>query len=1517
MPAASPPQDPASQSEAVRRGIALDRFVARHTALREQVDAVLQAAARLRSASRSAFAEPGLPASRRGQDHVEAARALGDAIDRVGADAAGPRDCTNMVRERVEAAVVAALDAALRLRVAGHAFSPPRRTTSAGARAELVAARTAFNELYRELERAAIADRVRRLPWQLELCSHHDPSSPANELTITGYSLPDTPAGRMPWAERCWLSGTPFHTDSRARPAVRYRSLDNVEHVLCESCRASCQQLRSALDLLAPRFPETVGRAAAVLPLLYDEYLPETAHPAFARLALTDFPSLAVALHNMLRAYAERPLFGTRNDGGRFATIGVDDRESVAAGRGRSGYGWQTFENARRASLRLAYGLERRGIAPGDRVALLAGENCREFYLAEFACVFSRLVVIAVPAGGPAHSVERQLEILSHTGARLAVCDGNSLAALVEAGVLARCPSLTHLVAWGGGERPVLPSGCGVVLEELNDLVRREVEEEAIGLGWRSASGIDWSTGQVFDDEDGAAEADARGLVTDGADEVFTIIFTSGSTGRAKGSVLTRRRWAEEACLRTEIWPHVAVSFQPSSAIADRLTVWRALYTGGRVGFARRGGELFVDARAIRPTVFDVPPVIWNTLYARYKEALGDADLDGEQAPAVRRRFRETLGGRVAIMAVGGAPPDPGVSRAMESIFGIPMFEGYAATEVGSIASNGVLVPGLDFKLVDRPELGLTAADQPHPRGELGVRSPRSTDHYFLDQDSSRESFTEDGYFLTGDLVELRPGGRVRILGRRKLFFKLAGAEFVSPEPLERAFAKSSLVEQILITALPTASSVVAVVVPARDGVDAEELLADLRRIAREDGLRACEVPAGVVLVQREGNELPWTAANGLLTPSYKVHRRALEERYRDRIAAAYARPGAVAKSPQSQPAGSPQEATAMRLRRVVASVIGVEPSAIDLDATFPENGGTSLSSMELLLRLEEVFADKTTARGDGYTSERMLQEVVSGPLGGLVAHLDRAHQGPVAETDREAVAGAEQDSGEQDSGAQDKGEPRPSAVSAAAPRSQASGAAVGASGAGLAGDDHATVAALASRDGDDLPPVPRDLPEAESADVFVTGATGLLGAHLLELLARTLPPGARIFALARAADHHAAAGRFAETAHRFGLDLPTAGALDQERGARLIAVAGQLERDRLGLSDGDWRVLARRVGAIYHLGAAVDHFAGYPLLRAANVLGTRRVLELATSETLKSLHFVSSVNVAMILAQLGARIAHEELPLPPKVVAETIRRNAGYAVTKLVSERLVQGMYERLAERLGRAPRFSVSRPSLISWSLRTGCSNPQDWLSRLLTSCLLLRAVPGSEDVALPFWIAETETSARGLDMVPVDWTAAAIARLGELTFCEALPAPSGGGVDGIPAFHVCNTVPGEHGLVSFQRLVDLLALADHRVVSRSATSAPPMRYLPRSRWMLEVEVQGAPFRPFVRRLKQSPPSMARAVTTRFVAAMGGELPCPGFDVETLLPYVLRHHGMVSPSSHGAAAAAGMVEPVVGGRS
>ncbi len=213
----------------------------------------------------------------------------------------------------------------------------------------------------------------------------------------------------------------------------------------------------------------------------------------------------------------------------------------------------------------------------------------------------------------------------------------------------------------------------------------------------------------------------------------------------------------------------------------------------------------------LRPTLFDVPPVIWNTLYGEYRRALARADLDAVEAAALRRRFRDALGGRIAFMATGGAPSDEGVRRTMETLFGVPMSEGYGTTETGFIARNGRLLPGIEYRLLDRPELGFTAADRPLPRGELAVRTPRSAARYLDSRAGADEEFTADGFFRTGDLVELGPGRRVRVVGRAKLTFKLAGAELVSPEELERVYARSDGVEQIWITAAPGAARVVAV----------------------------------------------------------------------------------------------------------------------------------------------------------------------------------------------------------------------------------------------------------------------------------------------------------------------------------------------------------------------------------------------------------------------------------------------------------------------------------------------------------------------------------------------------------------------------------------------------------------------------------------------------------------------------------------------------------------------------------
>lgn len=94
------------------------------------------------------------------------------------------------------------------------------------------------------------------------------------------------------------------------------------------------------------------------------------------------------------------------------------------------------------------------------------------------------------------------------------------------------------------------------------------------------------------------------------------------------------------------------------------------------------------------------------------------------------------------------------------------MYDGYGATEAGSIATDNVIGPGVTVRLLDVPELGYTAADKPHPRGEILVKSSQIIQGYFKDSKTTAEMFTEDGFFRTGDIGERFPDGTLRIIDR-------------------------------------------------------------------------------------------------------------------------------------------------------------------------------------------------------------------------------------------------------------------------------------------------------------------------------------------------------------------------------------------------------------------------------------------------------------------------------------------------------------------------------------------------------------------------------------------------------------------------------------------------------------------------------------------------------------------------------------------------------------------------------
>ena len=1428
----------------------IGRYVERFPEIESAVTLVLERAAIVREARTSALPERGLPSPPRTEEwqelhstFVESIRAL----ERLAEE--------NPSRDQVMTGVRRVLLASMRLRIGSYGYSPSRKTTSPEARARLFGALRSFKNAYAALEEMVRNAHMPEPPRQLRYSPNTAPETPVRKLELTAFDLPLTPASEEAWGERCSVSGSVFLTDSNASPELRYRSLESCGTTLSPEVFGWFQRFRLVLDRLRTWCPEAVGEAVRLLPNLWEDYLPEQVHPTFEKLGLRDFPSLAVSLNNYLRVFAQRPFLGFRGESGGFRALGVADRSEVALaekGAVGSGYTWDSFDQVRDQALRLAYGLENLGLRPGMRIGILTRENCKEFYIVDFASVFGQLVTVGFQETlGDEHlaGVMQQAQLSAIVG------DNDSINRILSAGLIRKCPDLVTLVAFG---KPIeVPSetagGVGVARwEEVLGNAEEAYED------WISPSGVGFSTDVIYGDQAGWMSAEDQGIPVDEDDAVFTIIFTSGSTGRPKGTIVTRRRWIEEFCYRVDVWPYVGVSFQPSAVGADRIGVWQAAVNGGRIGFARRGVELFEDVRAIRPTLLEAPPAVWNVIQTEYLSEVGNPHLDRRELVSVRRRFRDCLGGRLGAIGIGGAQSDEATRRTMETIFGIPMSEGYGATETGRIASRGQILPNVDFFLVDIPGLGFTSSDKPYPRGELAVKTARTTAQYFNDEASSREGFTDDGYFLTGDIVEIGPSRRCRILGRRKEFFKLAGAEFVSPALLEDVYMTSPLVEAVFITGLPTQAAVVAVVVPAESGVSEKKILAELRALGKDSGLRPFELPAGVVVEPVVEGDMPWTAENGLRTPSMKLRRRALASKYGTQIEKAYSKDGRGAPATGGDDRSS-RETSQRLVAATVGSILALDPGEIDMEKTFEQNGGDSLTAMSFLLRMEQMLVG--TPRGPGPRGDD-LKDLVGRPLNDLAERVRTCGGNAVGLSEKDLPSRS---------------------WNGATRASQAP-----------QGNQRDRVALRFLADSKRSISVDQFPEPATSGNVLLTGANGFLGVHVLREVASSLLPGSRIFALVRASDDRAALARLAGALADASVETERLSTRGDRELSPIVVLSGAVDTPRLGLSEEVYRMLESEIGVIYHLAAVVNLSGDYDDLQAPNVEGTCRILDLATSVTSKALHFVSSMDVASVLEARGVSPVFEESPLGEDLSPSVIPQISAYALTKWVGERILANAYRDS----GRILRLSISRPALITWAGNTGFVHQSDWFARMIASCLLTRSVIGPGEVGVLQWVPQTAASALGLDLVPVDFCARAIQRIGEQTRGATLPSVTRvqHGVQG-PTFHVSNIVPAEAGLVPGNRFLDMLVAADLRLHS----TRPPMEYVSLNEWRMRVEEMDAPMMPFLPYLPQLLRMRPRAECARFAAAISGrdgrtQIPGPQIDQAYVDAHIARLLGDLS---------------------
>ncbi|AYO18894.1 AMP-dependent synthetase [Vibrio owensii] len=501
-----------------------------------------------------------------------------------------------------------------------------------------------------------------------------------------------------------------------------------------------------------------------------------------------------------------------------------------------------TYAEVADQALRLVSALRNLGVQPGDKVALVS-KNCAEWFICDLAMMLGDYVSVPIFPTAGADTIEY---CLTHSESKALI----------------------------GGKLDD-PAATQQVIDAMPDII-------SISLPYDTAPNCQYQFKELIAN---AKPSEERPQHYD--DKLMSLVYTSGTSGLPKGAMLTYGAfsWSVQQLIN-----HIGIqendrlfSYLPLAHITERVYIFGSSIMGGVTTAFPESLDTFIeDVKMHRPTLFISVPRLWTLFQQRIQDKLPQKKLNillkiPFVNSLIKKKLADGLGlDQARVLGCGSAPVSPALLEWYRSV-GLNITEAWGMTEsfaystlnypfradkIGSVGNAG---PGIELKIADDDE--------------IMVRGRGLFSGYYKNDIATQESFDADGWLHTGDIGSIDADGYLTIQGRKKDTFKTSKGKFVAPVPIEKKLFEYSRVEMMCLIGLGLPGPILLVVPHDFPNFDKERYARTTRKVITRmnQELESHEQIKGVLMIKD-----PWSIENGVLTPTLKIKRHVLEQKYHE-----------------------------------------------------------------------------------------------------------------------------------------------------------------------------------------------------------------------------------------------------------------------------------------------------------------------------------------------------------------------------------------------------------------------------------------------------------------------------------------------------------------------------------------------------------------------------------------------------------------------------------------------------------